>query len=180
MSLGIKVKEAHANLDSQDIANLIEICRKEKRTVLDHHTAQEEAEYLKKLHPRDAVFVARVEGTKFAGFAGIARRWPYSKRLQHCGEVGTWVMPNCRRRGVGLALWRDGIVPWCEKHGFMHLGFFIMVHNKEGIGFYENMGFRVCGYHRRLVNWDGKFLDAIEMEMSLKTKIANAEEHDRT
>jgi L-amino acid N-acyltransferase YncA len=170
MSLRIKVTKAHTNLDSQDIANLIEICRKEKRTVLDYHTAQEEAEYLKKIHPRDAVFVARIDGTKFAGFAGIARRWPYSKRLQHCGEVGTWVMPDCRRRGVGIALWRDGILPWCEKHRFMHLGFFIMVHNKEGIGFYENMGFRVCGYHRRLVNWDGQFLDAVEMEMSLKTK----------
>ena len=168
MSLKIEVRKANPNMDSQDIARLIEICREERRTILDYYTVEEEKKYLKNLHRRDAVFVARIEGTKFAGFAAIAQRWSYSKRLQHCGEVGTWVMPTYRRRGVGTALWQVGVFSWCRKSEFKHLRFFIMVHNTDSIAFYENLGFRACGYHRRLVNWDGQFLDAIEMEMWLK------------
>ena len=32
------------------------------------------------------------------------------------------------------------------------------------IAFYESLGFNVCGYHRRLVDWDGELLDAVEIE----------------
>jgi len=168
MSHEIEVMRADPDLDSQDIARLIRICRKERHTVLDHYTVEEEREYMKNLHPREAVFVARIDRVGFAGFAGIARRWPYSKRLEHCGEVGTWVTPAYRRCGVGTALWQIGVFPWCRKQGFKHLGFFIMAHNAESIAFYESLGFRVCGYHRRIVNWDGEFLDAIEMERWLE------------
>lgn len=168
MSLKVKVMRADPDLDSQDIARLIDICREERRTVLNHYTIEEEMEYLKNLHPREAVFVARIPKGKFVGFAAIARRWPYSKRLQHCGEIGTWVMPTYRRRGVGRALWQLGIFPWCRKQKFKHLGFFIMALNKQSIAFYESLEFRVCGYHRRLVDWNGEFLDAVEMEMWLE------------
>jgi RimJ/RimL family protein N-acetyltransferase len=166
--LKIVVVRADPNIDAKYIAGLIGICREERRTVLNHYTVEEEREYIKNLHSRDAVFVARIDGEKFSGFASIARRWPYSKRLKHCGEVGTWVMPAYRRRGVGTTLWKIGILPWCDKNRFTHLGFFIMAHNKEGIRFYESLGFRVCGYHRQLVNWDGKFLDALELEMRIE------------
>jgi len=168
MSHKIKVMRANPDMDSQDIARLIKICREERRTVIDYFTVEEEREYLKNLHPKDSVFVARIDGVEFAGFASVSRRWPYSKRLQHCGEVGTYVMPAFRRRGVGSALWQIGVFPWCRIHGFKHLGFFIVADNRESIAFYESLGFRVCGYHRRVVNWEGDFLDAIEMELWLE------------
>lgn len=164
----IEVMRADPALDSQDIARLISICREERRTILDHYTVEEEREYIKNLHPREAVFVARIDRVEFAGFASVARRWLYSKRLKHCGEVGTWVTPACRRCGVGTALWQIGVFPWCRKQGFKHLGFLIMAHNTGSIAFYESLGFRVCGYHRRVVNWDGEFLDAKEMERWLE------------
>ncbi len=86
--LKIEVVRADPNKDSKDIAGLIGICREGLSTVLDHYTVEEEKEYIKNLYSRDAVFVALIDGAKFAGFASIARRWPYSKRLKHCGEVG--------------------------------------------------------------------------------------------
>lgn len=159
----IEVKRANPNRDAQPISQLIRLCRQERRTVLDAYTADEERTYLAQLKPPDAVFVAYSDGV-FAGFAGIARRWPYSKRLHHCGEGGTWVMPEFRRTGVGRALWQKGVIPWCQNVGFQHVGFFVMAHNKEAITFYEGLGFRICGTHQRLIKWEQEYIDAVEME----------------
>jgi len=164
----ILVEHAVPIRDARYIAHLINICREERRTVLSHFTENEERSYLENMGLREAVFVARVE-EQFAGFAGIAPRWGYSDRLKHCGEGGTWVMPVWRGKGVGTSLWREGIIPWCKKVGFKHIGFFVMAHNKGAIAFYESLGFRVCGSHRRLVHWNGEYLDAIEMERWLES-----------
>ncbi|MFX0052384.1 MAG: GNAT family N-acetyltransferase [Candidatus Hermodarchaeota archaeon] len=162
----IQVTKADPERDSEDIARLIQICREEGKTVLDKYTAQEEEIYIKNLLPRDAIFVARQKGKIFAGFASINQRFHYSERLKHCGEVGTWIIPEFRRQGVGSSLWEKGIIPWCHKMGFKHLGFSIIAQNKEGIAFYEQLGFRVCGYHRKLIlGYDGKYIDALEMEL---------------
>lgn len=84
----IEVRTADPVQDAGRIAILIDICRRERRTILDHYTEEEEKVYIENLHSRDAVFVAYLDG-EFAGFAGIARRWGYSERLKHCGEAGT-------------------------------------------------------------------------------------------
>jgi GNAT superfamily N-acetyltransferase len=162
----IKVERANPDRDAQSIAQLIQICRQERRTVLDAYSAEDEKAYLDQLRSPDAVFVAYANDA-FAGFASMARRWPYSERLHHCGEGGTWVMPAFRRTGVGRALWQNGVIPWCEKVGFHHVGFFVMAHNHDAITFYETLGFRVCGYHRKLIQWDQEYLDAVEMEIWL-------------
>ena len=162
--MSVDVATAVPESDAAPIANLIDICRDERRTILNIFTPDEERAYLEAMGPREAVFVARVNG-EFAGFAGVAPRWEYSERLRHCGEGGTYVMPGIRRRGVGSALWRAGVFPFCREAGFRHVGAFVMAHNVGTIAFYESLGFKVCGYHRRLVDWDGELLDAVEIEM---------------
>ncbi len=42
-----------------------------------------------------------------------------------------------------------------------------MAHNKEAVSFYESLGFRVCGHHSNLVEWDGELMDAVEIEIWL-------------
>ena len=125
--MSVAVEHAIPERDAGTISRLIDICRSERRTVLDHYSPEEEAKYIMNLGPRAAVFVARVDG-EFAGFAGIAPRWDYSQRLRHCGEGGTWVKPEFRRRGVATALWREGILPFCRDAGFRHVGHFVMAH----------------------------------------------------
>jgi ribosomal protein S18 acetylase RimI-like enzyme len=159
----LKVELVIPERDSSCIAQLINICREERRTILNHFTPDDERAYLESMSSREAVFVAYENG-EFAGFAGIAPRGGYSERLNHCGEGGTWVMPEFRGRGVGTALWREGIFPFCQQNGFRHVGAFVMAHNRGAISFYESIGFRVCGYHRRLIDWDSELLDALEIE----------------
>ena len=65
------------------------------------------------------------------------------------------------------ARWREGIFPFCRESGFRHVGAFVMAHNKEDISFYESLGFRVCGHHSNLADWDGESLDAVEIEIWL-------------
>ena len=168
--MSVTVEHAIPERDAGPISRLIDICRSERRTVLDRYSPEEEAEYIGNLDPRAAVFVARVGG-EFAGFAGIAPRWSYSRRLRHCGEGGTWVMPGFRRRGVASALWREGVFPFCREVGFRHVGHFVMAHNEHAIAFYESLGFRICGRHNNLVDWDGELLDAVEMEIWLGSQI---------
>lgn len=163
----INVEHADPDRDAAPISRLIGVCRRERRTILNHYSTEEERAYLEGMGPRQAVFVARVRDV-FAGFAGIAPRWGYSERLRHCGEGGTWVMPGMRGKGVGTALWREGVFPFCAEKGFRHVGAFVMAHNRGAIAFYESLGFRVCGHHRRLIDWDGEFLDAVEIEMWLE------------
>ena len=160
------VMQTDPERDSKYIAELINICIDEKRTILNPYSEEEEKLYLNNLQNREAVFVAYIKH-EFAGFAGVAPRWGYSEKLRHCGEPGTWVMPKCRGKGVGKALWLYGILPWCEKQGFSHLGALVMAHNVGSIGFYEKMGFQVCGYHRKIVNWEREMLDAVEIERVL-------------
>ena len=42
-----------------------------------------------------------------------------------------------------------------------------MAHNTGAISFYEKLGFKVCGYHKGMVDWDGELLDAVEIELVL-------------
>ncbi len=159
----ISIEHADPERDSKPISELIGVCISERRTILNPYTPEEEREYLSNLLNREAVFVAYVKGD-FAGFAGIAPRWSYSEKLHHCGEAGTWVMPEYRGMGVGKALWVEGIYPWCREKGFTHLGAMVMAHNTGSIAFYEKLGFHVSGNHRRVIDWDGEKLDAVEIE----------------
>ena len=164
--MSIKIIHADPERDSEPISKLIDICISEKRTVLSPYTPEEEKQYLENLTDRAAVFVAYIDG-QFAGFAGMSSRWPYSDKLQHCGEGGTWVMPEFRGRGVGRALWEQGVFPWCRRVGLSNLGATVMAHNVGSIAFYEKLGFRVNGYHQKMVKWGEEYLDSVEIELNL-------------
>ena len=60
---------------------------------------------------------------------------------------------------------KGGDIPLCRESGFRHVGASVMARNKEVISFYESLGFRVCGHHSNLIDWDGELLDAVEIEV---------------
>ena len=168
--MNVCVEHADPARDAGDISRLIGVCRAERRTVLNAYTPEEEAEYLMSLGPRDAVFVATVDG-EFAGFAGVAARWTYTDRCRHCAEVGTWVTPNHRGMGVSRALLERGVLSWYREKGFTHIGAVVMAHNAGSIAFYERLGFHVCGYHRKVIDWDGELLDSVEIERHIEAVV---------
>lgn len=164
--MSIKILHADPERDSEPISKLINICITEKRTVLPPYTPVEEKQYIENMGDREAVFVAYIDD-QFAGFARMSPRYPYSDKLLHCGEGGTWVMHEFRGRGVGRALWDIGVFPWCRLVGLSRLGATVMAHNLGSIAFYEKLGFHINGYHRRMVKWGDEYLDSVEIELNL-------------
>jgi hypothetical protein len=69
--LKIEIEHAVPERDASHISELIDVCRSERRTVLNYFSPEEERAYIEGLGPREAVFVAMVDG-EFAGFAGVA------------------------------------------------------------------------------------------------------------
>lgn len=165
--MGVIIRYADPAKDSTSISQLIQTCIGERRTLLPPYSPEEERAYLENLQPREAVFVAYI-GDEFAGFAGVAPRWPYSDRLRHCGEPGTWVDPGFRGMGVGRALWEDGVIPWCRANGLTHLGAMVLAHNTGSVAFYEKMGFNVVGEHHKVAKWGDEYLDTVEIERLLE------------
>ena len=161
------IRHASPVEDSEPISELINICIEEKRTVLNPYTPREERQCLENLQPREAVYVA-YNGDVFSGFAGVAPRYAYSNKLSHCGECGTWVMPEYRGMGVGRALWERGILPWCSENGYTYLGAMVMTHNTGSIDFYKKMGSNLVGTHHKTVKWKDQYLDTIEIEQILE------------
>jgi hypothetical protein len=97
----IEIAHAVADRDAAPISRLIDICRGERKTVLNEYSPEEMRAYIEGQGPREAVFVAIVDG-EFAGFAAIAPRYGYSDRLRHCAEGGTRL--SVLRRGRFQAL----------------------------------------------------------------------------
>ena len=167
-AVDIVVEHALPNRDAGNIANLINLCAENRWTVLNMFTEEEERAYLEGMGPREAVFVAFVDGD-FAGFSGLAPKVGYSDRLLHCAEGGTWVLPEYWGTGVSKALWRQGNFPFGGRVGFSHYSHFVPVHNARAIRHYERLGFRICGYRREYVEWpDGSLEDAVLMELRLE------------
>ncbi len=153
--------------DAADIASLIAFCREEKTTVLDAYTPGEELAFLRGVGDREAVFVAEAGGG-FVGFSGVSPRGRGSHRHDHCGEMGTWVVPGHRGKGVGRELYRavERFALSCSPK-LTHLGAQVLADNTRSIAFYEAMGFRVLGRHVGSVLWDGELKDTVEIEKLL-------------
>lgn len=60
--MSVEVDFALPERDLAAISELIEICRRERRTVLNEFSPEEEKAYIEDLGPREAVFVAHVRG----------------------------------------------------------------------------------------------------------------------
>ena len=77
-------------------------------------------------------------------------------------------MSEYRGIGVGRTLWSEGILPWRNENKFTHLGAMVMSHNTGSITFYEKLGFKVVGYHKKVVKWEDNYLDTVEIELLLE------------
>lgn len=117
------------------------------------------------MNPRECVYVAYVDG-EFAGFSGLAPKVSYSDKMKHCAEGGTWVRPKYWGTGVAKELWTQGNFPFGDTVGFRHYSHSVPINNMRAVRHYEKLGFRICGYHRKYVEWSpGEYGDAVEMEL---------------
>ena len=87
--------------------------------------------------------------------------------MAHVGQLGTFVLPEWRGRGVGRALFRESS-QFAQAAGFRKLVIQVRASNVSAQSFYTKLGFIECGRLSRQVVVDGREDDEVVMECFLR------------
>ena len=153
--------------DAAAIAAVLQVVVSERvHSAIDRAwTVEEERAYLKLLSSREVVHVV-IDGA--AGIVGIQvlDRWSTLGSMAHVGQVGTFILPDYRRRGVGRSLWA-ATTAFARAAGYRKLVIQVRGRNEAAQAFYRGLGFRECGRLVRQVEIDGIEDDELLMELFL-------------
>jgi len=129
-------------------------------------SAEEERAYLATRSSRQAVHVA-VDGS--GSIVGCQVLDAYSGLLpatSHVGELGTFLLPEWRGRGVGRALF-DVTCAFARAASYRKFVIMVRASNTAAQAFYTRLGFVMCGRLTEQVILDGRADDEILMEYFL-------------
>lgn len=129
-------------------------------------STDEERRYLESLTARQAVHVA-VDGASAIVGLQILDLWnPGLESMAHVGQLGTFLVPGHRGRGVGRQLWL-ATAPVARDAGYRKLVVQVRASNAHARGYYRGLGFAECGRLTRQVIIDDQEDDEIVMELFL-------------
>jgi RimJ/RimL family protein N-acetyltransferase len=127
-------------------------------------SVDEERQYLQSLSARDAIHVA-IDDTQGLIGLQIIERWSSTlSSMGHVGQVGTFLLPEWRRRGVGRRLW-NATSRFARDARYHKLVAQVRGSNTSAQAFYQQLGFRACGRLTRQVIIDGVEDDELLMEL---------------
>ena len=96
----------------------------------------------------------------------ILDRWSTLESMAHVGQLGTFLLPAWRGRGIGLPLWK-ATAAFAREAGYHKLAIYVRGSNGQGQAYYRTLGFAECGRLRRQVVIDGIADDEVMMELHL-------------
>jgi len=130
-------------------------------------TIEQEHNYIESLSPREVVHVATAESGEIVGFQCLELWARTLTSMAHVAELGTFLLPDWRRRGVGKALFCI-TQKFARKAGYSKIVIQVRASNQPAQAFYRRLGFRACGRLTRQVRLDGREDDEILMELFLQ------------
>ena len=153
--------------DAAAIAAVMQIIVSERvHSAIDRAwSADEEGAYLRSLSSREVVHVVTDGALGIVGLQ-VLDRWSTMDSMAHVGQVGTFILPNHRRRGLGQVLWGATVV-FARAAGYRKLVIQVRATNAPAQAFYARLGFQECGRLIGQVLIDGVEEDEVLMEMSL-------------
>jgi ribosomal protein S18 acetylase RimI-like enzyme len=153
--------------DAQALSAVWEIvCGERVYTAVNRpFTAQQERDYLASLSVREGIFVAEVDG-RIAGFQSLDLRAKYTDSFDHVGVIGTIVLPQWRRKGIGRRLAQHTLA-YARAHGYEKVVIYVRAGNTGAQAFYRSLGFVRRGVLERQVRIDGRYEDEVFMELFL-------------
>ena len=128
-------------------------------------SADEERAYLRSLSSREVVHVVTDGALGIVGLQ-VLDRWSTIDSMAHVGQVGTFILPSHRRRGLGQTLWA-ATAAFARAAGYRKLMIQVRAANEPAQAFYTRLGFRECGRLIGQVVIDGVEEDEFLMEMFL-------------
>ena len=154
--------------DAAGIAAVLEVIASERiHSAIDRAwSVEEERRYIESLSPRETIHVAVDDGDGIVGLQVLDRWSPVLGSMAHVGQVGTFLLPAWRGRGVGGQLWRATLA-FAREAGYRKLAIQVRGSNTRAQAFYRNLGFQDCGRLARQVVIDGVEDDEVLMELRL-------------
>lgn len=126
-------------------------------------TVDEERRYLESLTPRAGIHVAVDNVHGIVGLQTLDLWSPTLTSMAHVGQVGTFVLPEWRRGGLGGRLW-SATSGLARDAGYRKLVIHVRGSNAAAQAFYRRLGFQGCGRLSRQVVIDGIEDDEVLME----------------
>ncbi len=162
-SLGIR---RASPADATGIAAVVEVIAAERiHSAIDRAwTVEEERRYIESLSPRETIHVAVDDGHGIVGLQVLDRWSPVLGSMAHVGQVGTFLLPDWRGRGLGRQLW-TATLAFAREAGYRKIVIQVRGSNTRAQAFYRNLGFRECGRLTRQVIIDGVEDDEVLMEL---------------
>jgi ribosomal protein S18 acetylase RimI-like enzyme len=154
--------------DAAGIAKVVEAIAAERiHSAIDRAwTVEEQERYLLSLSPRESLHVAIDPATGIVGFQSLDRWSPILASMAHVGQVGTFLLPGCRRQGIGRQLW-IATTSFARDAGYRKLVIQVRASNTNAQAFYRGLGFAPCGRLTRQVMIDGVEDDELLLEFFL-------------
>jgi ribosomal protein S18 acetylase RimI-like enzyme len=118
------------------------------------------------LSPREAFHVAETDEGTVLGYQSLELYSPILHSMAHVAQLGTFLRPDARRRGVGRALFHAS-VKFAGERGFSKIVIQVRSSNSGAQAFYTQRGFRECGRLSRQVRNPDYEDDEIIMEFFL-------------
>ncbi len=129
-------------------------------------SVEQEALYIESLSPREALHVAVDATGGIVGLQSLDLWAPLFASMAHVGQLGTFLLPQWRGKGVGRQLWRV-TESFARQVGYRKLAIQVRGSNTAAQAFYRRLGFHECGRLTRQVIIDGIEDDEILMEFFL-------------
>jgi len=143
------------------------IARERVHSAIDRAwSVEEERRYLESLSPGEAIHVAIDDLHGIVGLQSLDRWARALESMAHVGQVGTFLLPEWRGRGVGQRLW-SATVDFARAAGYRKFVIQVRGSNTAAQAFYHGLGFRACGRLARQVVMDGAEDDEVLMELLL-------------
>src|SRR6266550_5081458 len=101
----IRIRRATGNDSVQIVAIRQKIAAERVHSAIDvPWTVEEERRYIDSLSIREVVHLAITEAGEIVGFQSLDLWEPTITSMKHVAQIGTFLLPEWRRRGVGKAL----------------------------------------------------------------------------
>jgi ribosomal protein S18 acetylase RimI-like enzyme len=154
--------------DAAGIVDVLSVVAAERvhSAIADVWTVEQERQFLASLSPREALHVAVDPDGRIVGLQILDRWSAMLASMSHVGQVGTFLLPERRKRGIGRQLW-DATLAFARTANYRKLVIQVRASNTRAQAYYERLGFRPCGRLARQVVIDGVEDDEVLMEMML-------------
>jgi ribosomal protein S18 acetylase RimI-like enzyme len=154
--------------DAQGIVDVLQTVAAERiHSAIDQvWTVEDERRYIEALSAREAIHVAVDERGGIVGLQVLDRWSPTLDSMAHVGQVGTFLLPDWRRLGIGGQLWSATRAFASEAH-YRKIVIYVRGSNTSAQRFYQHLGFQFAGRLARQVLIDGVEDDEVIMEVFL-------------